>query len=460
MTMILEQLTQALGRDIVYPGVEADPRYWRDWTTQDTVVPIAVVLPRTVGDVSQTLKLCNDAGVAVVTQGGRTGLVGGAQPQADGIVLALDRMAATPDIDASAKVAVVQAGVTLESLQVAAGAHGLTFPVDFGARGSCQAGGFIATNAGGNRAFRQGMVRANVLGLEVVLPDGTVIDAMNRSLKNNTGFDTKQMFIGSEGTLGVVTRAVLRLIADSPAKVCALLSVEDVPAAVAVLRRCEAAIPGLVACEIMWPEYAKFGRDVTGVDPLNGGLGDNILLLVEAIGADAESLEAQFSATLEDLFECELVKDGTVAQSETQRDNFWKLREANEALFTRFPLLMSFDVSIAPDHMSDLINRINAGLRGIEPSLEMLWFGHLGDSNLHLAVAGKTTNSDLHGSIKSVVYEQIEALLGSISAEHGIGRDKLPFLGFTRSEAEIGLMQVFKRTIDPRGIMNPGKVIL
>lgn len=452
--MIADRLLSLLGPDIAKPGPESDPRFHRDWTAQNVVVPQAVVLPRTTEDVSATLDLCDRLGVPVVPQGGLTGLVGGAMPTCDCVVINLTRLSQPPLIDVAACTATVGAGTTLQTLQNAAAAHDLTFPVDFGARGSCQLGGMIATNAGGVHVLHYGMMRAQVLGLEAVLADGTVVSSMNPLVKNNTGYDLRHLFIGSEGTLGVITRATLRLVPTQPARAVALLRVADVDAAHQLLAQLTTQGPDLNAFEAMWPSYYAYACDVTGTAPLPQG--DGITLVVETSGYEAIGLEEALLEALEPAMECGLIKDAVLAQSEAQAQEFWDIRETNEALPVHFPWLLGFDVSLPAREMQGFVQRCEAEIAAAIPTARALCFGHLGDGNLHLAITGATPEDS--GRLKALVLGIVGQLGGSISAEHGVGTDKLAYLGLTRSEAEIDTMRRIKRALDPNGILNPGKL--
>lgn len=453
--MIADRLLSLLGPDIAKPGPESDPRFHRDWTAQHVVVPQAVVLPRSTEDVSATLGLCDRLGVPVVPQGGLTGLVGGAMPTCDCVVINLSRLSQPPLIDADACTATVGAGTTLQTLQDAAAAHDLTFPVDFGARGSCQLGGMIATNAGGVHVLHYGMMRAQVLGLEAVLADGTVMSSMNPLVKNNTGYDLRQLFIGSEGTLGIITRATLRLVPAQPARAVALLRVADVDAAHQLLAQLATQGPDLNAFEAMWPSYYAYACDVTGTAPLPRG--DGITLVVETSGREAGPLQEALLDALEPAMESGLIEDAVLAQSEAQARQFWDLREANEALPTRFSYLLGFDVSLPAVAMQDFVKRCEACISAAIPAAQALCFGHLGDGNLHLAITG--ARPEEARQLKDLVLGIVGQLGGSISAEHGVGTDKLAYLGLTRSDAEIAVMRRIKRALDPNGILNPGKLL-
>jgi len=457
--MGVEALLSALGPDVVWPGAGAGAAYLSDWTNRTPVVPLAVLRPRSVQEVSKALSICHENRLPVVPQGGRTGLVGGAYPLVDGVVIALDRLNAPPEIDPAERIARVQAGVTLETLQRAAEAEGQSFPVDIGARGSCQIGGMISTNAGGMRAFREGVMRQNVLGLEAVLPDGRVLSAMHGFLKNNTGYDLKQLFIGAEGTLGIVTGAVLRLRPRHSARLTALLAVNGLPQALAALNSLEARMPGLAICEIMWPEYYRYACDLHGIEPLSDPAGP--VLLIEAEGAEEATLRDTAEATLVTLVDTNLIRDAVLAQNHRQAADFWALREANEALYRTFPTVVGFDLSLSPRGADTLFDRLETELLQLSSTLRCLWFGHLGDMNLHLGVVDvrrRPIAPDLYLKIEDKVLAATIEVGGSISAEHGIGATKTACIPRIRSVEEQAVSHDIRSLFDPMGIMNPGRL--
>lgn len=454
--MIVEQLLAELGADVVKRGIESDARFHKDWTSTSPVVPLGLVLPRCTEHVATALRLCHASGVAVVPQGGLTGLVGGARPRADGISINLSRMNAVPTIDVLGGLATVQAGVTLQQLQEAAEAAGYLFPVDFGARGSCQIGGAIATNAGGVHVMHHGMMREQVLGLEVVLADGTVVDSMNTLLKNNTGYDLRQWFIGSEGTLGIVTRAVLRLAERPMGRRVALARVADLEAAYTLLRAARKKLPSLVAFEAMWPSYYQFATKAQGFAPLPVDQG--LTLLLELSGPNPESDEALMLEVFEQSMESGVVEDVAIAQSESQCERFWTIREANAELTHHFKRLVGFDVSIDAAQMGTFLSSCEHALSELSQNAALMCFGHLGDGNLHMVVCTDASPEIDAAMVKTCVLTLVGKYGGSISAEHGIGIDKRSYLPISRQLTEINLMWQIKRMLDPRNILNPGVI--
>ncbi len=419
----------------------------------------ALVRPQNAGEISRVLRWCNDNRVAVVTHGGLTGLVHGADAAPAEVVLSLERMRAIEDIDPVQRTATVQAGVVLQTLQAAAEEHDLSYPVDLGSRGSATVGGNAATNAGGNRVIRYGMTRDSVLGLEAVLADGTIVSSMNRLIKNNTGYDLKQLFIGSEGTLGVITRLVLRLRSRPRSQDVAIVAVPDFEALTRLLGHADRALGGsLSAFEVMWRSFYRLVTTppAKGKPPL--GQDHPYYVLIESLGADVESDSKRFVAALEAALEQGMIADAAIAKSDRDRQAFWSLRDdVGQVAAGGVPVV--FDVSVPLAAMEHYVEALGDKLKA-EIGEHRLWvFGHLGDGNLHIVVQVKPENyATLRPRIEAQVYGPLGDLGGSISAEHGIGLEKKPYLSLCRSEVELALMRTIKRVLDPNGILNPGKI--
>lgn len=450
-------LVAALGDALVTRAAEIDPRYFTAYNEPAGVRPRALVRPRSVDDVSRTLALCTRLGQPVVPQGGLTGLARGAVALGGEVVLSMERFAGVEAIDAAAGTMTVRAGTPLQTVQEAADAAGFTFGVDLGARGSCQIGGMLATNAGGTRAIRYGMMREQVLGLEAVLADGTVVSSMNRMLKNNAGYDLKHLFIGSEGTLGIVTRAVLRLHPKLAAPATALCRVHGYDAVVGLWNRLRA-LPEIVSFEAMWPAFYDYvaGHTPGVVAPFAGDGGFAVLIecATSAPGGDARhALETGLEAAID----AGLVDDAALATSERQARDLWTLREglAIDAL----PHLVNFDVSLPTGELGLFAERCEAALRAAWPDIVCLFFGHVGDGNVHIGVSLAGMRDADADAIDRCVYAVVRDMGGSVSAEHGIGMLKRAYLAHTRSEAEIGLMRRLKAALDLAGVLNPGKVL-
>jgi FAD/FMN-containing dehydrogenase len=455
---VLARLRQALGAEGCLGPADIGPAWLGD--TMHVLTgpgPLALVRPRSVEQVAAALKTCHESRVPLVVQGGRTGLAGGATPLPGCVLLSLERMRGVIEIDPAASTITVWAGTTLQEVQEAAWAAGLFYPVDLGGRGSCQIGGNIGTNAGGNRVLRYGMTRAQVLGLEAVLADGTVLSSLGKMLKNNTGYDLKQLFIGSEGTLGVVTRAVLRLQPQPRSTCTALCAVRDYDAALRMLGHMRQSLPGtLSAFELMWPDFYALVTALPGrAAPLPQGHGGYLLL--EALGADQEADQARFEQVLEAALEGGIVEDAVIAQSGPQTAALWAVRDGSGELQRVMHPHVGFDVSIPTSELGRFVDACREALRSRWPAVQTVFFGHVGDANVHIAVKVAEGEQPEH-DIDELVYDLVRRCDGSISAEHGIGMLKRAWLGHSRSEDELATMRLLKRALDPHGILNPGKV--
>lgn len=454
----LDQLRAITGESGVLSGDDVTSRT-TGFFPPDKTLARHLVRPRNTGEVAAVMKLAHAARQPVVTHGGRTGLVHGADTRPGDLILSLERMNGIEELDPVQRIAVVQAGVALQALQEAAEAHDLMFPLDLGARGTATIGGNVATNAGGNRVIRYGMTRAMVLGLEAVLADGTVVSSLNRMIKNNAAYDLKQLFIGSEGTLGVVTRVVLRLFERPRSQDVALVAIDGFSQLTGFLKHMDRALGGgLSAFEVMWREFyvsvttppAKAAPPLAQTYPY--------YVLVEAQGADAERDAARFAEALEAALEAGLIVDAAVAQSERERGALWGLRD-DVGQMMQYGLPFIFDVSLPIAAMETYIAGVRSALASRWPDHRCWVFGHVGDGNLHLVICAGDAAGSARTEVERSVYTPLAAISGSVSAEHGIGLEKKSYLELSRNPAEIALMQTLKRTLDPHGILNPGKVI-
>jgi FAD/FMN-containing dehydrogenase len=374
------------------------------------------------------------------------------------IGLSLERMHRIEKVDAVGRTMTVEAGVPLQAVQDEAEKHGLLYPVDFGARGSAHIGGSVATNAGGNGVIRYGMTRDSVLGLEAVLSDGTVISSMNRMIKNNAAYDVKQLFIGTEGTLGVVTRLVLRLREAPRSTQTALVACTKFSDVTKLLKHMDASLGGsLSAFEVMWNEFFRLVTTppAKGTAPIPQDY--PYYVLIESSGGDETRDQAQFEESLGAAIESGLVADAAIATSKAQRDALWGLRDDVEQFF-RMGMPVTFDISLPVGEMEDYVADAMRRLEQEWPAYRRFVFGHLGDGNLHIIVAGPPSREARHG-IERCVYEPLADRSGSVSAEHGIGLEKQPWLSLSRGPAELALMKQIKRALDPKGILNPGRVL-
>lgn len=412
----------------------------------------AIVRPASTGEVSRVLAFCTERGQRIVTHGGRTGVAGGAYAGPDEIVLSLERLAAIEVVDPVGLSATVQAGATLEAVQNAAAAEGLLYPIDLGAKGSATIGGTIATNAGGNRVVRWGMTRANVLGLEAVLADGTVVEAMNRLVKNNGGYDVKQLFIGSEGTVGIVTRAVLKLVPAPRSQAVAFLALPDFAAVLALLGRARR-LPSLSAFEVMWRDYYTLMAE-SGTNRRPFAPDHPYYVLVEAMGYDEEVDAALFESFLQGAYEAGLVADAVVAGSGRQIADLWHVREGSEIIVREMSPFVSFDISIDVARAEDFIATARAALANAFASVRTIAFGHLGDNNLHLGVHIGPDTAAPEVEIERCVYSVVKAFGGALTAEHGVGRFKRDFLPEHVSPGALEAMRRVRRALDPAALLN------
>lgn len=421
----------------------------------DSGAPKAVLRPRTKQDVSAMLAMCHAARQTVVPWGGLTGLVGGADCGPEDVALSLQLMTGIEDIDVLGQTLTVRAGTPLVTVQQAAEAKGLFFPLDIGARGSATIGGNIATNAGGNRVLRYGMMRELVLGLEAVLADGRVVSSMAALLKNNTGLDPKHLFIGTEGTLGIVTRAVLRLWPKAERTETAFIACPGVDAMVQTMRRLNGALSGrLTSFEGMWPEfYRQVTKPGRAVAPLPDGHACYALVEAGVGNSDPPLLESLLGSALAD----GLVEDAVIAQSESQRLAFWEVRDGVHYLY-KDGIDRHNDVSVSVSSIGAYVRDVHANMAVRAPDCGIFTFGHIGDGNVHFSIGG-VTDAATAERVDSCIYDPLPGYRGSVSAEHGIGLKKRDKLHLSRGSDEIFVMAAVKRALDPHGILNPGKIL-
>lgn len=458
---LINQLRLTLGANAVLTGRDLPDRNRTDWSFLPNADPLAVVRPASTEEVAAVLTLCHQAGIVVTPQGGLTGLCGGARPQDGAIALSLERMQGIEAVDPIGMTMTVKAGTPLETIQKAADEAGLFFSLDLGARGSCAIGGNLSTNAGGNRVIRYGMARDLVLGLEAVTMDGTVVTMMNRMIKNNAGYDLKQLFLGSEGTLGVITRAVLRLHPKPGCVQAALCVVSGYDQVLALLESARRTLgPLLSAFEVMWADYWRLYADhVPGArPPVSLGTGSHVVL-IEMQGLDEAIDGGRFSAWLEGMFERGAVVDGAVSRSLADLQAFWTTRDA-AAEFANPEVAgphISFDVGLPVTRMDEFASHASAALTEAL-DCRSVYYGHVGDGNLHVVAWVKGASPQPLPAVSDIVYQIVRELGGTVSAEHGIGTLKKPYLGYSRSTVEIDLMRRLKSCMDPKGLLNPGKV--
>lgn len=453
---------QALAQAVPSLRLKTDPadleHYGRDWTRRWTPAPLAIALPATVEEVQAIVRWANEHAIAIVPSGGRTGLSGGAVAAHGELVLSLERMNKPRAFDAIDRTLTVQAGMALEALHNEAKEHGLIYPVDFASRGSCSIGGNIATNAGGIRVIRYGNTREWIAGLKVVTGTGELLELNKALVKNSSGYDLRHLFIGAEGTLGIVVEATVKLTDPPPPTNVMLLALPTFE----VLMQVFAAFRSRLQLEAF-----EFLTDVALKHVLAHGAQNPFeqtypYYVVTEYATGDENREAAALAAFEHCMEQGWVLDGAISQSEAQAQQLWRLREGiTESVACYVPY--KNDISVRLSAMPAFLAETQALLGEAYPHFEVVWFGHIGDGNLHINVL-KPEDMAQDEFVRQC--EQVTKLLaaalerhgGSISAEHGIGLVKKPYLSSTRSEAEIALMRGIKRVLDPNGVMNPGKL--
>ena len=455
MNEAITQLIEKLGPDVILTGAEVSEKYHADSSGETAHAPVAVARPASTAQVSDILRTCSAANQKIVVQGGLTGLCGGATPQGEEIALSLERLNGIEELDAESMTMTVLAGTPLQSIQDAAEDAGFLFPLDLGARGSCNIGGNISTNAGGNEVIRFGMTRNLVLGLEVVLADGTVITSLNKMLKNNAGYDLKHLFIGTEGTLGIVTRAVLRLFAKPEGRSTALVALESFDDVISFLHFMNREFSGsLSSFEVMWDSYYDY--IIKHVPTVSSPFDERypIYVLTEISDRSGNSV---LEDALAGQMEAGRMLDAVICKSERERESVWAIRDGVGEAMAVIKDNANFDVSVPINAMADFLRQLETEIKALLPDTTLLVFGHIGDGNLHLVFT--VDRKEDKKTIYDVVYRQVGAYNGSISAEHGIGMMKRAYLHQSRSKEELALMKLLKQAMDPNNILNPGRVL-
>ena len=455
----LQALRQAVpGLRLTTEAAELE-HYGRDWTRRWTPAPLAIALPSTVEEVQAIVRWANEHGVAVVPSGGRTGLSGGAVAANGELVLSLERMNKVLAFDAVDRTLTVQPGIALEAVHNAAREHGLVYPVDFAARGSCSIGGNIATNAGGIRVIRYGNTREWIAGLKLVTGGGELLDLNRGLIKNSSGYDLRQLVIASEGTLGIVVEATLRLTDPPPPTNVMLLALPSFEVLMRVFAEFRARLQ-LEAFEFFTDRALKHVL-AHGAQPPFAEVHPYYVVTEFAIGDEAK--EAAAMAAFEACLEQGWVSDGVISQSDAQAAQLWRLREGITEALARYKPYKN-DVSVRISAMPAFLAETQALLGEAYPDFEVVWFGHIGDGNLHINVLKPDDLDDAEfvrqcEQVTKLLAASLQRHAGSISAEHGIGLVKKPYLDSTRTAAEIAVMRGIKRVLDPNGLMNPGKLL-
>jgi FAD/FMN-containing dehydrogenase len=444
-------LARAIGERNLLTDPDLKASYETDWTRRFHGRAAAVARPATTAEVAAVLRACDAAGHPVVPQGGNTGLVGGGVPRAGELVLSTTRLTGPCRVDAAAGEIVVPAGATLHQVQQAAGTAGFEFGVDIGPRESCTIGGMIAANAGGVRVLRYGMMSEQLIGVEAALADGSVIGRVPGLRKDNAGYHLAPLLAGSEGTLGVVTRAHLRLTPGMPERAVALVGVDDAEAALAVIGHLRPALPSLTALELMLAECMDLVCGYGGVAaPLRGA--HAVVLLIECAGRTCPREE--LLAALESA--AGVVRESVVANDAVGVRRLWRYRDAAGEAINAAGVPHKLDVAVPLPAIPEFLARVRAEVAAAAPEARLVIWGHVGDGNLHVNILGLAPDD---APIDHDVLRLAVEMGGTIAAEHGVGIAKTPDLPLARSAAELAAMRAIKAALDPRGILNPGVVV-
>ena len=464
---ILDELRRKKTEKYVLTGNSAKP-WSQDWTNSYHWVPLAVVRPSNTSQVQAVVRACSASEVAMVPVGGNTGLTGGTKAQ-DAIMISLDRMSAIREIKPNAQVAIVESGAILEKIHQAVNSHQLIFPLFFGARGSAMIGGNLSTNAGGSNVLRYGNTRDLCLGLEVVLPDGRLMNLMSELRKDNTGLDLKNIFIGSEGTLGIITAAVLRLHRKPLAYVTAMVGLKDLKNSLYLLNRLQNETnTGVEAFEFMPRRYIEryLEKKEGALEPFDRPHEINILFEVattrvsdlEQDHSGAPKLRSIVEEALMDMIKNGSAQDAVIAQNEAQRLVMWERREAAAEITLGIPGSIDTDVAVPLDDVSKFLDQVSVRVKEIDPNGEELYISHLGDGNLHYNFYPSDTSGALKEPIIKAIEDVVLGLNGSFSAEHGIGLSKKNSMSRRKDPIALKMMSAIKTAFDPKNLMNPGKV--
>ena len=430
------------------------------WTTDIKVKCLALLLPRNVEEISIILNHCSKGNQPVVVHGGLTNLVSSTHSNEDEVVISMKYLNEIVDVDPISRCITVEAGVILEDVLTRSDELGLFFPVNYGAKGSAQIGGALSTNAGGTRVMKYGMMREQVMGIEAVLADGTIVSSLKKLLKDNTGLDWKQLMIGTEGIYGVITKAVLRLKEKPVSRASAIIAVDNYDDVIQLLRNLDKGMGGMLsAFELMWQDTYMSLTSPPSIHKPPLPHDYPLYILVEILGGNQSRDQSLFEELIEACLDLGIIKDAAIATSDQELKWFWGIREDVHPLLEYGKHHQTFDISIPIPFIGTVVEETRASLLNCEGVDACFALGHIGDGNIHYIVLKDNDSPPLTNLINQLVYARISELNGSVSAEHGIGIDKLEFLSFSRSKDEIEIMKKIKSVLDPMNILNRGKVI-
>ena len=460
VNILINLFESSIGKSSVLSGDDLKSRFYHIWKTEVPLQSICLLLPRSSQDVSNIMKICNENNQEVIIHGGLTNLVGSTKSEKSQVVISLEKMNKIIDIDERGKTVTCESGVIIENIINEVKEKNLLLPLNFGARGSAQIGGAVSTNAGGLRVFKYGMTRNLVMGIEYVLPDGTIISSLKKLMKDNSGYDLKHLLIGSEGTLGIVTKVVLRLYQLPKTRYTSLAVTNDFQKVLDMLLYMEDKISSnLTGFELLWNDTYK--QMVSDKTMYNKYLPDKFkyYIFIEYMGRDFENDYNVFEKHILESIDDGIIEDAVIGKDEKEQINIWGIREDVAVLADEREFDQQFDISIPVNLIGSVIDKISSELKKCVGVKTIFPFGHVADGNIHFIIGKDSDDDDLKSKINDIIYNNTELVEGSISAEHGIGLDKKKYLIKSRSEDEIKLMRLLKKTIDPKNILNPGRVI-
>ena len=460
VNILINLFESSIGKSSVLTGDDLKSRFYHIWKTEVPLQSICLLLPRSSQDVSNIMKICNENNQEVIIHGGLTNLVGSTKSEKSQVVISLEKMNKIIDIDERGKTVTCESGVIIENIINEVKEKNLLLPLNFGARGSAQIGGAVSTNAGGLRVFKYGMTRNLVMGIEYVLPDGTIISSLKKLMKDNSGYDLKHLLIGSEGTLGIVTKVVLRLYQLPKTRYTSLAVTNDFQKVLDMLLNMEDKISSnLTGFELLWSDTYK--QMVSDKTMYNKYLPDKFkyYIFIEYMGRDFENDYNVFEKHILESIDDGIIEDAVIGKDEKEQINIWGIREDVAVLADEREFDQQFDISIPVNLIGSVIDKISSELKECDGVKTIFPFGHVADGNIHFIIGKDSDDDDLKSKINDIIYNNTELVEGSISAEHGIGLDKKKYLIKSRSEDEIKLMRLLKKTIDPKNILNPGRVI-
>lgn len=458
---IINELKEAIGPNKVLTGDQLKSRYPHVWEMDVEISAKALTIPVSTEDVAAICKICNHHKQSIIIHGGLTNLVGSTYTDKDDIVVSLEKMNKILEVDPVSRTITVEAGVILESIQQTAYENDLLFPLNFGAKGTAQIGGSIASNAGGMRVVKFGMTRNQILGLEAVLPDGTIISSLKKLMKDNTGYDLKHLLIGSEGTLGIVTKAVVRLREKPKSRNAAFVAFNDYERVTSFLKYIDVGLGGKLSCfELLWQSAYKTLTSPPSVQKAPLPYDYKYYVLIESLGANQHNDLEELKMLLEKAVESEMIIDAAIAHTYDELNWFFNIREDVGVMIANAPAQQQYDISLPISDIGPYVNERLEILNEQEGVQQAHAFGHLGDGNIHFVILKESSSPDLTKRLNEIVYAPLQALNGSVSAEHGIGRDKKSYLHLSRSPEEVMLMKKIKAVCDPNNILNPGRIFI